>query len=492
MKNLVFVLFSSLCIAQQTDQYTNILLSKKLGKEVQSYSKGYGIIVDHETGKSGIVDSLGTITFTYPYKNEITHLWKDRFILKVKEGEAKGQTALIDVNGKELIPLDNFKFRTWENKDKLIYSKSGKVAVFDFNGKEIIPFFDDIQFASENRFFVKKDKNWVIYNFDGQQVSDREFKDNLRFYKGRVYLMSGTRSGEVLDNNGKTISTFSDHYVEDINGYPFIITKNEAKNKYGIIDENEKVLEDEIYDQAFVGREYIYLVKDNKASIFSKAEKKSYPTDFEFVSHLFNGMFKSLKDDKNPKIAVIRTNGETVLPKEYDVIEAFKLRGENYLYVSKDGEEKLLDKDLKSVLEEDYQIEKVFFNNLIVKKGDTFYTFSPKDKSYTPLKDVAAIKPFQSYPAVICKNNENLYGMVDEEGNQIVPFMYDDIVTFTSGNEVVVQKGDKFGVTNLKNEPLKDVIYDKYSADRKGLKLTKDKTTEYLSFSSSENKIQLD
>jgi len=485
-------LFSSVCIAQQTDQYTKILLSKKLGQEVQSYSKGYGIIVNQETGQSGIVDSLGTVTFTYPFKNDISRLWKDRFILKVKDGESKGKTAVIDEKGSQLIPLDNFKFRTWENKDRLIYSKDGKDGVFDFNGREIIPFSDDIEFASENRFFVRKDKGWFIYDFDGKQVSDREFKENLHFYKQKVYVNTGVKKGEIIDNNGKTISTISDHNIEDINGFPFLVTKSTAKNKYGIIDENENVLADEIYEQAFVGREYVYLIKDNKVNIFSKQEKKVYPTDFHYVNHLFNGLFKSLKDERNPKIAVLKIDGEIVFPKEYDVVEAFKIKGENYLYVSKDGEEKLLDKNLKSILDEGYQIEKVFFNNLIVKKDDAFYKFSPNGKSYTLLKNIASIKPFQSYPGIICKNSENLYGMFDEEGNQVIPFQYDDIITFPAGDEVVVQKGDKFGVTNLKNEPLKDVIYDKYSADRKGIKLTKDKTSEFINFSSSENKTFLE
>lgn len=485
-------MFSSVCIAQQTDQYTKILLSKKLGQEVQSYSKGYGIIVNQETGQSGIVDSLGTVTFTYPFKNDISRLWKDRFILKVKDGESKGKTAVIDEKGSQLIPLDNFKFRTWENKDRLIYSKDGKDGVFDFNGREIIPFSDDIEFASENRFFVRKDKGWFIYDFDGKQVSDREFKENLHFYKQKVYVNTGVKKGEIIDNNGKTISTISDHNIEDINGFPFLVTKSTAKNKYGIIDENENVLADEIYEQAFVGREYVYLIKDNKVNIFSKQEKKVYPTDFHYVNHLFNGLFKSLKDERNPKIAVLKIDGEIVFPKEYDVVEAFKIKGENYLYVSKDGEEKLLDKNLKSILDEGYQIEKVFFNNLIVKKDDAFYKFSPNGKSYTLLKNIASIKPFQSYPGIICKNSENLYGMFDEEGNQVIPFQYDDIITFPAGDEVVVQKGDKFGVTNLKNEPLKDVIYDKYSADRKGIKLTKDKTSEFINFSSSENKTFLE
>jgi hypothetical protein len=488
LKNLVFILLSSLCVAQ-TDQYKQILLSKKLGKNVTSYSKGFGIINDSKTGNSAIVDSLGNITLIDSYKNEISRLSWNRFILKIKEGNLKGKIALIDEKGNQLIPLDHFKYRTWENKDRLIYSKDGNESVYDYNGKQIIPSADKIVFASENRFFVKKEEGWLIFDFEGRQVSDRIFTEDLRFYKGRVYLTIDEKKGEVLDNNGKTLSSISDHNVDDINGFPFLVTKNITTNKYGIVDEKENILADEIYDQAFVGREYIYLINDNKASIFSKAENKVYPTDFHYVNHLFNGLFKTLKDDKNPKIAIIRTNGEIIFPKEYDVVEAFKIKDENYLYVSKEGEEKLLDKDLKSVLDEGYQIEKVFFDNLIVKKGDAFYKFSPKEKSYVEIKNIASIKPFQFYPAIICKNKENLSGMLDEEGNEIIPFMYDDIVTFLGENEIIIQKGKKFGLTNHKGELLKEVIYDKYSADSKGIRLTKGKESEYIHTTPQKGKI---
>jgi hypothetical protein len=107
------VLFSSVCIGQ-TDQYKQILLSKKIGREVRSYSKGYGLIIESKSGKTGIVDSLGTVTFDYPYKSEISRLWKNRFVMKTN-----GKTALIDEKGNQLIALDSFKFRTWEKKRQI-------------------------------------------------------------------------------------------------------------------------------------------------------------------------------------------------------------------------------------------------------------------------------------------------------------------------------------------------------------------------------------
>lgn len=481
------MLFSSVCLGQ-TDQYKQILLTKKLGKEVRSYTKGYGMINDAKTGTSGIVDSLGNITFSYPFKSEISRLWKDRFILKVKSGNSTGKTALIDEKGSELIPLENFRFRTWENKDRLICTKQGKECVYDFNGKQIIPFSEKIEFGSENRFFVKVNESWFIYDFDGKQVSDRAFTTDLRFYKGRTYISTGEKSGEIIDNNGKTLTKISDHNVDNINAFPFLVTLDAAKNRYGIINDTEKVIADEIYDQAFVGREYIYLTKDDKVSIFSKKEGKVYDLDYQYVNPLFNGLFKTSQDQNNPKAAVVRLSGEVVFPKEYDRVEGLTIAGEKYIYLRKNDEETIVDKNLKNILKEDYEIEKIFPNTIILNKDNNYYKFSPKDGEYIELKGLKEIKPLEMYPMIIGKNADNFYGVLNENGKEIIPFVYDDIITFSGANEFVIRKGNKFGISNHKNEPLAEVVFDKYVQDKKGIKLMKGKDFQFIYFTEQNEK----
>lgn len=485
------MLFSSVCLGQ-TDQYKQILLTKKLGKEVRSYTKGYGMIMDAKTGRSGIVDSLGNITFDSPLKSEISRIWKDRFILKVKSGNAVGKTALIDEKGNELIPLDNFKFRTWENKDRLIYTKQGKECVYDFNGKQIIPFSEKIEFGSENRFFVKINGSWFIYDFNGKPISDRAFTTDLRFYKSRTYITTGEKSGEIIDNNGKTVTTISNHNVDNINAFPFLVTLDPIKNHYGIIDEKEKVIADEIYDQAFVGREYIYLTKDDKVSIFSKKEGKIYDLDYHYVNPLFNGLFKTSQDQNNPKAAVVRLTGEIVFPKEYDRVEGLTIAGEKYIYLRKNDEEAIVDKNLKNSLKDGYEIEKIFPNSIILSKDNTYYKFSPKDSQYLELKGLKEIKSQEMYPMLIGRNVDNFYGIYNESGKEIVPFIYDDIITFSGANEFIVKKDSKFGVSNHKNEPLAELVFDKYIQEKKGIKLIKGKDSQFIYFTEQNEKNFID
>lgn len=481
-------MISSVCLGQ-TDQYKQILLSKKLGKEVRSYSKGYGLILDAAAEKTSIIDSLGAVTFDFPEKNEILHLFRNRFILKIKEGEKKDKIALIDGQGKELIPLDNQKLDiSWSINERIIATREGKESLFNYDGKQLIPDSEKIKFAGQNRFFVKNNDGWYIYNADGEKVSDKRFEKNLYFYKNRVYINTGAKQGEIVDHNGQVLNTISHSEIDNIGSYPFLITKNKG-NKYGIIDTDENPITEEIYNEIFLGTKFIYLIKKDKVNIFSKESKQLFPTEFSYVKSLFNNMFTTQKTLKSPKVAVIKIDGEIVIPQEYDSIEGVKISGENFIYLTKGGEQRFLDKDLKEILQPGYRIERILPDTLILQKEGVFYRFSLKDRVYEELKNIVSLKENgvfyytdTVFPAVIAQNTDGFFGILGEDGKEIVPLQYDDIHTFVSENEIVIKKGDQYGVTNYQNEPLKEVIYDQYSVDKNGLKLSRGQTTEYLFF----------
>jgi hypothetical protein len=103
------------------------------------------------------------------------------------------------------------------------------------------------------------------------------------------------------------------------------------------------------------------------------------------------------------------------------------------------------------------------------------FTHFPKTGNYKELKGFKEVKPFELYPTLVGKNIDNFYGMMDESGNEIVPFVYDDITTFLGVNEFVVKKDNKFGVTNDKNEPLTEIVYDKFFRIKKASDLPKEK-----------------
>lgn len=485
----------------QTNQYTKVLLSKKTGKEISSYSDGFGISYDAVSKKQGIVDVKGNITFESPYTGGISHIFKNRFILYSEEG-IKRKSAIIDEKGNELVPFEDQDFNTpWWSKERIIASRQGKEVVYDYNGKLIIPDSDKIRFTGKDGFFVLRDKKWFLYDFNGKQLSEREFKDDYNFENGRALILNEENEKEIIGKNGQTLHKFSKNIV-DINAYPYLITQNKATGKYGLIDAEDKIIADEIYSditpEYFGKKEYIYLTKSNKTTVFNKKDHKLYPNNFKYLYALSNHFFRVYRD-KSDQSGVVDLQGNMIIPQEYDFIKSFTVSGKDLIYLKKGNEEKLLDNELRNVLDEGDQIIGFYPENLVIKRQDHYYRFLVSNKSTVELPDVKQIKSqdveyfniLNEYSKpLVCMNNANLYGILDAKGMEIVPFTYEDIIAFENfENEIVVKKEGKYGVLNFQNEPLTDIVYDKYTWMKEVLKLSKDKKTDLIYFTRFRNDV---
>ncbi|AZA81381.1 hypothetical protein C1637_02055 [Chryseobacterium lactis] len=477
-----------------------VILSKKTGQEVNSYAEGYGTVYDPASKKQGIVDSLGTITFESPYKGSILHIFKNRFILYSDEANTRRKSAVIDEKGNELIPFDDHDFNTpWWSKERIISSKQAKEAVYDYNGKEIIPYSDRIRFSGKNRFFVLRDKKWFLYDLNGKQISERGFKDDYTFNDGKALIVNDDNQSEIIDNNGKTLHVFSKQ-ISDINAYPFLITRNKTTGKYGLIDVDENILAEELFNditpEYFGKREFIYLRKGGKTTVFAKKDKKLYPNSFKYLDPLSDNLF-SAYTDKSDKFGIVDLQGNIILPQEFDFIKSFTISGKDFIYLKKGREEKLLDKELKNTIIDGAQIMGFYPQNVIIRRAEKYFKFSVTNQSITELKDINLIKNQdmnyfnllnQYSKPLVCKNNANFYGILDGKGTEIVPFEYEDIIAFENAeNEVVVKKEGKYGVLNFQNEPLKEIIYDSYLWQKEALRLDKNKKSDFIYFSRFKN-----
>ncbi|WP_312286987.1 WG repeat-containing protein [Chryseobacterium gleum] len=498
MKKLVFVLCSVVCTAQ-TNQYMKVILSKKTGKEVSSYSEGYGTAYDPRSKKQGIIDSLGNITFESPFRGNVFHIFKNRFILNSEEGNSR-KSAVIDEKGNEIIPLDNQEFNTpWWSRERIISSKQNAEAVFDFNGKQIIPYSEKIRFSGKNRFFVLKDNKWFLYDLNGKQLSTREFKEDYNFEEDKALIINEDGESEIIGSNGQTLHIFSQQVIS-ISAYPYLITKNKNTGKYGLIDTDGNTIAEEIFNditpEYFGRREYIYFSKNGKTTVFSKKDRKLYPLPYQYLNPLPDHYF-SAYNEKTKKYGVIDLGGRVIFPQEYDFIRSFTISGKDFIYLKKGSEEKFLDKDLKNIVGDGVHIFGFYPDNLVIGKEGKYYRFSVTDQSLIALKNVTEIKnedveyfnPLNQYSKpLVCRNNDNLYGILDGKGTEIVPFVYEDIITFGNAeNEIVVKKEGKFGVSNFQNEPLKEIVYDKYFWQKEVLKLDQNKKTDFIYFTRFKN-----
>lgn len=103
-----------------------------------------------------------------------------------------------------------------------------KVILSKKTRKEIIPYSEKIRFSGKNRYFILKDKKWFLYDFNGKQLSTREFKEDYNFEDGKALISNENNENnenKIIGNNGQTLHKFSKQIV-NINAYPYLIIQN--------------------------------------------------------------------------------------------------------------------------------------------------------------------------------------------------------------------------------------------------------------------------
>jgi hypothetical protein len=91
----------------------------------------------------------------------------------------------------------------------------------------------------------------------------------------------------------------------------------------------------EITPEYFGKKEYIYLTKNNKTTVFNKKDRQLYPNSFIYLNPLFGNLF-STYNEKSKKSGIIDLQGNIISPQEYDYIRSFSISGRNFIYLKKE------------------------------------------------------------------------------------------------------------------------------------------------------------
>ena len=135
---------------------------------------------------------------------------------------------------------------------------------------------------------------------------------------------------------------------------------------------------------------------------------------------------------KNGKFGILKNDGRLAIPIKYTAIENYNSNGNpnpEFYRLTKDNRYELLNTDLRKVAESDEE----FFN----------ITYSDKTK-YISFKDF-----------------NNKFGVVDQQGNIKVPFIYDESLYFDGNTFSIAKRNGMQGIIDINN---KEIIPLKYSS----------------------------
>lgn len=383
--------------------------------------------IDEQTGtyKTKAINSKNEEIFTaYEQVEAIdnidknNNLWYEKNILKVSKN---GKYGLIDLNGKELLPIEYDEITVLDGmENSIIIKKDGKVGLVNDNGSILIEVnYKDIRALGETYkdgyITIDEAGKYGVVSATKKQILENKYDEIMPVYLKDYYLIKEGEKKEVIDSNGNVIldSGFDDIKSATTNGVIFI--KN---NLYGEISTSAEITLDAKYQDLKEVKDGIYIAKQNdKYGIIDNVGNEQLA--FEYAGITYNekaDLFFAEDSEYNTSIIndIYDVKATGILSEVNNEDEYIRMRvNDNYKYYDFKGEETANTKVLKN-------------NTIFLDKKD------------------------------------GKYGYVDKKGNPVTEYIYDDATEQNKYGFVAVKKDGVWGSLDKNG---KEVIEPKYKLE---------------------------
>ena len=286
----------------------------------------------------------------------------------------------------------------------------------------------------------------------------------------------------LIDNNGNEVVSPVYDYMDkvsegmvkvgqDLDGNPQTgdVYGGKGIDKYGFVDTKGNVVVPLQYDRVdnfseglaavYVNHSYkdsnlvpgfTVTVKSSKIGFVDKTGKEVIPTIYDNISsiHVWSDMFSSTTKtgfsedvvgvEKDGKWGVIDTQGNTVIPFEFERIEGFS---DGLAVIYSGGKHGYIDMQGNIIIPADYDIARNFSGGY----------------------------------AIVGKNsgNQTLYGAINQQGTIVVPMIYPNMHDFAEGMACVSNSDNRYGFVDTTGELVVPMIYDRALKYSNGLALVR-------------------
>lgn len=399
----------------------------------------FGVASVAKNKKAGVIDKKGKVIIAFEYK-EIGEINKSHVAVK----DEKGLWGFCNFEGEKIIPaaFQNYRFSP---RGKFIVQKDGKWGIIDENGEVLLDYhYKNIQNYTEKNFHAYKVTTWNVKNLKNETILSLEM-DSLRYTGEKLYRYSLIGKKGLVDEKGKQV--IGPDY-EEIANFKYGLAKVK-KEKYGVITPAGKIIVHPLYDEVIVDSLHI------RVKIVEK-EGEEYKSRWGLIDHKGNVLIK-------PKYSALSAYSEGMMA-------AMRADG-TWGYVSPTGSTEIIFRyafaeDFKNGIARvkvPYSLMKRDLFALIDKEGD--YIITPANYEHYLLgvikiergNKTRAIVPIANYTSYekggkdfIRVGKNGFYGMINSNGTEIVPPIYNRVSDASDNGLIVVEKDGKSGVVDSK------------------------------------------
>lgn len=335
-------------------------------------------------------------------------------------GSKNNKINLFDKDGKRLLE-ETYDFINTLDKDIYILSRGKKNFIYDFSKKELFSFnesFENLVGYGEGLLTIKNNEFYGVKDLKGNLVIPFEYKFLDSFSNGLIVGINKNNQLIYLTKENKPLTDDNYQYIFKFDNNRGITI---IDDKYGMIDEKGNIILENKYNKIFHIKENIYVIQTEKVfELYDKNGKKLTEEQYESVGEVSE---KSIPIKKAGKYGIINLEGKTIIPTMYEeiglpqndlviVLDSKELKygvinlkneyviNPNYLYIKQrnnnyfiygdeNGEEGILYKNGKELLQAKYQNITLIGENIAIgEKNDTTLSIIFLNKNKVEILDV--------------------------------------------------------------------------------------------------------
>ena len=429
-----------------------IFIIRNVLKERKEISKEYEYFALYAQNKWGVINQDGdeVIQPSYQEMRVIPDRTKEVFICTYNVNEENGtyQTKAVNSNNEEILTgyaqieaLDNIdqNGNVWYEENVLRVKKNGKYGLIDLSGKELLPVeYDEITVldGAGNSILIKKADKIGLVNDAGSIIIECNYKEIKKLgntYKdgyitideqGKYGIVSATKK-QILENKYEEI--------EQIALKEFYLVKESGKEKL-INSRDETILEDGFDQIKSVTTNGIIFTKNNLYGEMNTSGEITLKAEYQDLKEASNGIYIAKQNDK---YGIIDNMGNVQIPYEY---QGITYNEKAKLFFAEDAEFKT------SIIDDQYNIKATGILSEINTDDEYIRMRVDDDYKYYNLKgeEISNIEALKNN-TIFLNKKDGKYGYVDKKGNAVTEFIYDDATEQNKYGYVSVKKDGLWG-----------------------------------------------
>ena len=446
-----------------------IFIIKNVLKERKEITKDYEYFALYAQNKWGVINQDGEEVIQPSYQEMIIipDKTKDVFICTYNVNEETGtyQTKAINSKNEEILTgydqieaLDNMdeNSNVWYEENILRVEKNGKYGLIDLLGKELIPVeYDEITVLDgvENSIIIKKDNKMGLVNDTGSIIIECNYKEikNLgSTYKegyitvddnGKYGVISATKR-QILDNKYEEIKQIAlkEYYV----------VKEDGKTKL-INSKGESIIEDGFDDIKSATTNGVIFTKNNLYGEMNTKGEITLEVQYQDLKEANDGIYIAKQNDK---YGIIDNMGNIQIPYEY---QGITYNEKAKLFFAEDAQYNT------SIIDNQYNVKATGILS-DVNTDEEYIRMRVNDEyKYYNLngEEISNIQALKNNTIFLSKK-DGKYGYVDKKGNSVTEFIYDDATEQNKYGYAAVKKDGLWGSIDKEG---KEIIEPKYNLE---------------------------